>query len=182
MRRRRLARPGHRLGLGQRRRGGREGMGCGKNAEPRTVDLVQLLRPRMHVNEFFAIARNGEQRIALRRHLGEAAAHQQQEVGVFHALEQLGVGADAEIAGETASIRRRAGVELHWRVQGPLPTLYVDSSKVKVIVKNLVGNASKFTERGSIVVSAHASGGGLRRAVPCAEIRPRVGVPRQSLL
>ncbi len=71
----------------------------------------------------------------------------------------------AEIAGETASIRRRAGVELHWGVQGPLPMLYIDSSKVKVIVKNLVGNASKFTERGSIVVSARAVGRGIEISV-----------------
>lgn len=71
----------------------------------------------------------------------------------------------AEIADETTALRCKPGVDLRWDVRGPLPTLHVDTSKAKVVVKNLIGNAVKFTDRGSISVQAHARNGGLEIAV-----------------
>jgi signal transduction histidine kinase len=48
------------------------------------------------------------------------------------------------------------GVQFIWRVDPNLPRLYTDAGKLKTVLKNLIGNAAKFTERGSITIEAHA--------------------------
>ena len=40
------------------------------------------------------------------------------------------------------------------RIQDQLPKAYADQDRVKQIIDNLIGNAIKFTEKGSITVSA----------------------------
>ncbi len=44
---------------------------------------------------------NIEQRVALRRHLAQAPADQQHQVGALHARQQFRIGPDAEVAGVT---------------------------------------------------------------------------------
>jgi PAS domain S-box-containing protein len=45
-------------------------------------------------------------------------------------------------------------LELRWHVSEPLPVVYTDPAKLTIVLKNLIGNAVKFTERGTITVSA----------------------------
>ncbi|NKE70460.1 GAF domain-containing protein [Nitrospiraceae bacterium HYJII51-Mn-bac16s-1-B09] len=45
-------------------------------------------------------------------------------------------------------------VEVHWRLAGPLAPLWSDPQRVRQIFLNLFSNAIKFTDRGSITISA----------------------------
>lgn len=83
-------------------------------------------------------------------------------------LDEAWIGGDhllADVESEAARLRVKAGVEIRWDIQSPLPTLFVDAAKVKVVLKNLIGNAVKFTERGSILVQAQARDAGLQVVV-----------------
>lgn len=61
-----------------------------------------------------------------------------------------------EIETETASARDKPGVAWVWDVPADLPTVYSDAVKLKVLLKNLVNNAYKFTDGGSVTMSAAA--------------------------
>ena len=65
----------------------------------RAVDAAELLGARMDMHELRARPRNIDQRVALRGNFAEPAADQQDEIGVLDARDQLGIGADAEVAG-----------------------------------------------------------------------------------
>jgi signal transduction histidine kinase len=92
-------------------------------------------------------------------------------------LNRLEVGKDApsvepvavaalweELASEFAALPARPGVALVWRGVGDL-TLRTDRRKLKTILKNLVGNALKFTSRGEVVVTCTNDQGGCRFVV-----------------
>ena len=62
-----------------------------------------------------------------------------------------------ELAGQYAVLERPAGVRLRWEVVGT-PSAYTDRRKVKMVVKNLVGNALKFTSQGEVCATVRATG------------------------
>ncbi len=70
-----------------------------------------------------------------------------------------------EIEDETAAVRDKPGVAWCWRVPEVLPPLYSDAVKLKVVVKNLITNAFKFTEAGSVTMRAAAADGWLQVSV-----------------
>lgn len=60
-----------------------------------------------------------------------------------------------ELDAETRALQDKPGLQLVWRAQPGLPRLHTDPVKLKVILKNLIVNALKFTERGSVTVDVH---------------------------
>ena len=55
----------------------------------------------------------------------------------------------------------KPNVQWIWDVEKALPLIRSDPLKLKVVLKNLLMNASKFTDRGSVTVSVHRQGDGV---------------------
>jgi signal transduction histidine kinase len=69
-----------------------------------------------------------------------------------------------ELASEFAAVPRAAGVKLQWD-SGATLSLSTDRRKLKTILKNLVGNALKFTPAGSVRVECRQHGEQIRLRV-----------------
>ena len=80
---------------------------------------------------------------------------------------------DAEISG----LRGNPNVDFAWDVAPELPELRSDPVKLKVVLKNLIGNAIKFTHAGSVVVRLRARDGGVEITVADTG----VGIAREML-
>jgi signal transduction histidine kinase/DNA-binding response OmpR family regulator len=63
-----------------------------------------------------------------------------------------------EVRKEIEDLHDNSEVHILWAIAPNLPSLVTDPAKVKIIIKNLLNNAVKFTERGSILVSARIRG------------------------
>jgi signal transduction histidine kinase len=66
-----------------------------------------------------------------------------------------------ELAREAGTLPRRAELELKWYVEPGVAPLSSDRVKLRMVLKNLIDNAVKFTERGSISVQARSHGSGV---------------------
>ena len=58
-----------------------------------------------------------------------------------------------ELDSELATLRQKPGVQFAWHVSAPLPPLRTDPVKLKVVLKNLIHNAIKFTDAGEVTAS-----------------------------
>jgi signal transduction histidine kinase/CHASE3 domain sensor protein len=82
-----------------------------------------------------------------------------------------------EVEVETREQRQKPGVAFGWTIAAQLPPLYTDPLKLKIVLKNLISNAVKFTEQGSVVVDVRPSGTGVEFVVTDTG----VGVPAEVL-
>jgi signal transduction histidine kinase len=74
-------------------------------------------------------------------------------------------------------VRERSNLEFVWQVERELPPIYTDPAKLKVVLKNLIGNAVKFTEQGCVTVDAYPSARGIEIRVADTGI----GIPPEAL-
>jgi signal transduction histidine kinase len=82
-----------------------------------------------------------------------------------------------EVQAETSQLQEQTPLRFVWEVEEALPVLYTDPGKLKIVLKNLLGNAIKFTPSGSITVAA-------RRAQEGVEFRVTdtgMGIPQEAL-
>jgi signal transduction histidine kinase len=82
-----------------------------------------------------------------------------------------------EIRAETRELQTKPNVRWEWRVAADLPTLRTDPLKLKVVLKNLLGNAEKFTDAGVVIIDAHRHKDGVEVSISDSG----VGIPRESL-
>ena len=80
-----------------------------------------------------------------------------------------------EVISELEPIIVKSGLELATRVPSDLPTLRSDRQKVKQIVVNLLSNALKFTQKGTITIRVKMVGS---RAVTIDVIDTGIGIPK----
>jgi len=83
----------------------------------------------------------------------------------------------AETAVEMRELWERAGLGFECVVSPTIPPLSTDPGKLKVVLKNLLGNAVKFTEHGRISVSAQQNDGGIEIRVADTG----TGIPSEAL-
>ena len=71
----------------------------------------------------------------------------------------------AELASETRQLNRAANLEVEWSSAPETLSLWTDVGKLKIILKNLLTNALKFTKAGAIAVAAIPQGEGVTFSV-----------------
>ena len=59
-----------------------------------------------------------------------------------------------EIEAETRDSRELSGLDFNWHIAADVPLILSDAGKLKIVVKNLVQNAIKFTQTGSVTIQA----------------------------
>ncbi len=69
-------------------------------------------------------------------------------------------------------------VSLAWKYPGDLPMVTTDEAKLKTILQNLIGNAIKFTDNGSVVVAANFLAAD--QAVQIKVVDTGIGIPEES--
>ena len=65
-----------------------------------------------------------------------------------------------EIKEEMQGLFDQSGLSFVWKTEEEFPVIQTDPGKLKVILKNVIGNAIKFTKEGSVAIDActHANG------------------------
>lgn len=57
-----------------------------------------------------------------------------------------------EIKNENKSLIESSGLDFVWKIYPGLQSIRTDPAKLKIVLKNLIGNAVKFTEKGSVTL------------------------------
>jgi signal transduction histidine kinase len=70
----------------------------------------------------------------------------------------------AELRDETRELQDNSGLNFMWEIE-PSLHLRTDPAKLKVIIKNMISNAAKFTEKGTVTIEAHRSNEGVEFVV-----------------
>jgi PAS domain S-box-containing protein len=70
-----------------------------------------------------------------------------------------------EIVTDTLELREKAAVQFSWQVNPEFLSLQTDPAKLKIVLKNLLGNALKFTEAGHVIVQGQFGNGGVEISV-----------------
>jgi signal transduction histidine kinase len=66
-----------------------------------------------------------------------------------------------DLVQEMRAVPRKPGVRLLWSAPKGLPAVHTDRRHMKIILKNLLDNAVKFTDRGRVTIEAAEEGGGV---------------------
>ncbi|MGH7785407.1 MAG: ATP-binding protein [Candidatus Binatia bacterium] len=66
-----------------------------------------------------------------------------------------------DLARETEALPEKPGLRIEWQAAADLPALRTDVLKLKMVLKNLLDNGIKFTERGSVSVAADVRAAGV---------------------
>jgi signal transduction histidine kinase len=70
-----------------------------------------------------------------------------------------------ELQHETQGLQDLSGLAFVWQVEEGLPVLHTDAAKLKLVLKNLVSNAVKFTKTGTVTIAARAEQAGVEISV-----------------
>jgi signal transduction histidine kinase len=82
----------------------------------------------------------------------------------------------AELGTEFHPTHKNSSVTLEWHIEPELPPLRTDPVKLKMVLKNLIGNALKFTNEGAVSISAATHGKGVEFLVRDTGI----GIPSEA--
>ncbi len=74
---------------------------------------------------------------------------------------------------------KQKGLELHWDLPREVTTMRSDPERIKEVVSNLLQNAVKYTDRGTVSVSVHRSAAGNSVMIQVADTG--MGIPGQYL-
>jgi len=78
---------------------------------------------------------------------------------------------------ETSDLCDQSELQFEWQIEEKLPLLLTDVGKLKIVLKNLIGNAVKFTQKGIVTITARAQRYGVEIGV--SDTGP--GIPREDL-
>jgi signal transduction histidine kinase len=70
-----------------------------------------------------------------------------------------------EVKEEIEGLGDQSGLTFVWQVEAGLSVIQRDPKKFKTVLKNLIGNAIKFTKEGSVAIDAHAHTNGVEISV-----------------
>ncbi|MSQ48749.1 MAG: HAMP domain-containing histidine kinase [Deltaproteobacteria bacterium] len=74
-------------------------------------------------------------------------------------------GVMRELATEMQEVWDKPGIDVQWQIASSLPPLHTDRVKLKVVFKNIIGNAVKFTDQGTVCITVCPDNGGMSISV-----------------
>jgi len=109
------------------------------------------------LNYLKVIARNGQNLLALINDILDLAKIEAGNMNVSLKLFPLGYTVET-IMERLAPIAEEKGIEMHLNIPDDLPKIESDEVRVHQILQNIIGNAVKFTTKGSVTASARSDG------------------------